>query len=83
LQFGEPICEWEIFGTPTTSGTYNFTVQIAPQTNNLGQTIGPDGYDDPGHHQQHLLTASETDIAPVGLTFIETDFDGTPASVRS
>jgi hypothetical protein len=44
LQLGEPICEWEIFGTPTSSGTYNFTVQIAPQPNNLGQTVGPDGY---------------------------------------
>jgi hypothetical protein len=30
LQLGEPVCEWEIFGTPTTRGTYNFTVQIAP-----------------------------------------------------
>lgn len=44
LQLGEPICEWEIFGSSTTSGTYNFTVQIAPQPNNLGQTVGPDGY---------------------------------------
>jgi len=44
LQLGEPVCEWEIFGTPTTRGTYNFTVQIAPQPNNLGQTAGPDGY---------------------------------------
>jgi hypothetical protein len=43
LQLGEPICEWEIFGTPTAAGTYNFTVQIAPQPNNLGQTVGPDG----------------------------------------
>jgi hypothetical protein len=44
LQLGEPICEWEISGTPTTSGTYNFTVRIAPQPNNLGQSVGPDGY---------------------------------------
>ena len=44
LQLGEPICEWEIFGSSTASGTYNFTVQIAPQPNNLGQTVGPDGY---------------------------------------
>ena len=43
LQLGEPICEWEITGTPTATGTYNFTVQIAPQPNNLGQTVGPDG----------------------------------------
>jgi hypothetical protein len=44
LQLGEPICEWEIFGAPTTPGTYDFTVQIAPQPNNLGQTVGPDGH---------------------------------------
>jgi hypothetical protein len=43
LQLGEPICEWEIFGTPTKAGTYSFTVQIAPQPNNLGQNVGPDG----------------------------------------
>lgn len=44
LQLGEPVCEWVIFGTPSGSGTYSFTVQIAPQPNNLGQTVGPDGY---------------------------------------
>lgn len=44
LQLGEPICEWEISGTPTAAGIYHFTVQIAPQPNNLGQTVGPDGY---------------------------------------
>ena len=43
LQFGEPICEWTITGTPTQAGTYSFTVQIAPQPNNLGQSAGPDG----------------------------------------
>jgi hypothetical protein len=43
LQLGEPICEWEINGTPTKAGTYSFTVQIAPQPNNLGQHVGPDG----------------------------------------
>ena len=43
LQLGEPICEWEISGTPTKAGTYSFTVQIAPQPNNLGQNVGPDG----------------------------------------
>ena len=43
LQFGEPICEWTITGTPTQAGTYSFTVQIAPQPNNLGQSAGPSG----------------------------------------
>ena len=43
LQLGEPICEWEIYGTPARAGTYSFTVQIAPQPNNLGQNVGPDG----------------------------------------
>jgi type 1 fimbria pilin len=43
LQLGEPICEWVISGTPTLAGTYSFTVQIAPQPNNLGQSVGPDG----------------------------------------
>jgi hypothetical protein len=43
LRLGEPICEWEITGTPTKPGTYNFTVQIAPQPNNRGQSVGPDG----------------------------------------
>jgi hypothetical protein len=44
LQLGEPICEWEITGTPTSAGTYSFTVKITPQPNNLGQTVGPDGF---------------------------------------
>lgn len=43
LQFGEPICEWTITGTPTKAGTYSFTVQITPQPNNLGQPAGPSG----------------------------------------
>ena len=43
LQFGEPICEWTITGTPTQAGTYSFTVQITPQPNNLGQSAGPSG----------------------------------------
>jgi Putative Ig domain len=43
LQFGEPVCEWTITGTPTQAGTYSFTVQITPQPNNLGQSAGPSG----------------------------------------
>jgi hypothetical protein len=43
LQLGEPVCEWVISGTPTRAGTYAFTVQIAPQPNNLGQPAGPAG----------------------------------------
>ena len=43
LQFGEPVCEWTITGTPTKAGTYAFTVQITPQPNNLGQIPGPSG----------------------------------------
>lgn len=44
LQLSEPVCEWVIFGTPSSAGTFAFTVQIAPQLNSLGQTVGPDGY---------------------------------------
>jgi hypothetical protein len=43
LQFGEPICEWTVTGTPTHAGTYAFIVQITPQPNNLGQIPGPSG----------------------------------------
>jgi Putative Ig domain len=43
LKLSEPICEWEITGTPTATGTFTFTVQIAPQPNSLGQSAGPDG----------------------------------------
>ena len=44
LQLGEPICEWEIYGTPSSSGTYTFTVQIAPQPDGFGNPRGPDGF---------------------------------------
>jgi hypothetical protein len=43
LQFGEPICEYIISGTPAQAGTYSFTVQITPQPNSLGQIPGPSG----------------------------------------
>lgn len=43
LQLGEPICEWEITGTPTKAGTYSFTVQIAPQPDGFGNPTGPAG----------------------------------------
>ncbi len=43
LALGEPDCEWTIAGTPAHAGTYAFTVQIAPQLNNLGQSAGPSG----------------------------------------
>ena len=43
LQFGEPVCEWTVTGTPAQAGTYSFTVQITPQPNNLGQPAGPSG----------------------------------------
>ena len=42
-QFGEPVCEWTVTGTPAQAGTYSFTVQITPQPNNLGQIPGPSG----------------------------------------
>jgi hypothetical protein len=44
LQLGEPICEWEIYGTPTSPGTYTFTVQIAPQPDGFGNPRGPAGF---------------------------------------
>jgi hypothetical protein len=44
LRLGEPICEWEIYGTPTSSGTYTFTVQIAPQPDGFGNPRGPAGF---------------------------------------
>ena len=43
LQFGEPICEWTITGTPTKAGTYFFTVQITPQPDGFGNPSGPSG----------------------------------------
>jgi len=43
LQFGEPVCEWTVTGTPAKAGTYAFTVRITPQPNNLGQIPGPSG----------------------------------------
>jgi hypothetical protein len=43
LQLSEPICVWEITGTPTATGTYDFTVRIAPQPNSFGQPSGPAG----------------------------------------
>jgi hypothetical protein len=44
LQLGEPICEWEIYGTPTKAGTYSLTVQIAPQPDGFGNPGGPAGF---------------------------------------
>jgi hypothetical protein len=44
LQFGELYCEWTVTGTPTSAGTYGFTVEIVPGYNNLGQLPGPDGF---------------------------------------
>jgi hypothetical protein len=45
LQLGEPICEWEITGTPTSAGTYSFTVRIRPQPDGFGNPRGPDGFE--------------------------------------
>jgi hypothetical protein len=63
LQLGEPICEWEITGTPTgPAGTYSFTVKITPQPNNLGQMVGPDGF------QQFSITIGTRNADRVLLT---------------
>ena len=42
-QFGEPVCEWTVTGTPAKAGMYAFTVQITPQPDSLGQIPGPSG----------------------------------------
>jgi hypothetical protein len=66
LQFGEPICEWTITGTPTQAGTYSFTAQITPQPNNLGQSAGPSGT------QQLTITVGTGNsdrLAGVGATY--------------
>jgi hypothetical protein len=44
LQLGEPICEWEITGTPTKAGTYSFMVEITPQPDGFGNPRGPNGF---------------------------------------
>jgi hypothetical protein len=62
LRLGEPICEWVISGTPTHAGTYTFTVQIAPQPNNLGQPAGPSGT------QQFAITIGGGSSDRVSLT---------------
>jgi hypothetical protein len=43
LQRGEPICPWEITGTPAAAGTYTFTVQMRTQPDELGETVGLTG----------------------------------------
>jgi hypothetical protein len=44
LQLGEPICEWEITGTPTAAGTWSFRVRIEPQLDGFGHPRGPAGF---------------------------------------
>ena len=60
LVLAEPGCEWTIASTPAHAGTYAFTVQIAPQPNNLGQSAGPSGTQQLTHHgrYRHLGPAS-------------------------
>jgi hypothetical protein len=71
LQLGEPICEWEISGTPASAGTFDFTVEIAPGYNNLGQLVGPDGF------QQFSITigtGSADRLVVFGATYSPTKY---------
>jgi hypothetical protein len=43
LQNGNPPCNGDITGTPTTAGTYTVTVTITPGANEFGQQAGPSG----------------------------------------
>jgi hypothetical protein len=71
LQLGEPICEWEITGTPTSAGTYAFTVEIAPGYNNLGQLPGPDGFE---QFSITIGTGSADRLLVTGATYSPTKY---------
>jgi hypothetical protein len=80
LQLGEPICEWEIYGTPTKAGTYGFTVQIAPQPDGLCHPRGPAGF------QQFSITigtGSADRLLVFGATYSPTKYTSTSADSTS
>ena len=58
-QNGDP---WTITGTPTTAGTYAFTVQITPWNNNAGGIVGP-----PGTQQLIITIGTGSSDRPAGL----------------